>query len=243
MSTEVTTTGQNRTISAETMELVIGRGNLTALDSKQRVEYLMSVCSSMGLNPLTRPIQLITMDGKTVPYATRDCTDQLRRIHGVDVEIVSREQTEDLYIVTARATLNGRRDESIGAVSLANLRNEGIANAIMKCESKAKRRVTLSICGLGFIDGSEVESIQIAAAVPPPAAPDVPWKTKGEMVKLFEEQRARIGAEAYYGVLGAEALEEAANLKPTAEDRGRAARIWTALTMASNGVGETEVTE
>jgi len=36
---------------------------------------------------------------------------------------------------------------------------EDKANAIMKCETKAKRRVTLSICGLGFLDETEVDSI------------------------------------------------------------------------------------
>lgn len=33
------------------------------------------------------------------------------------------------------------------------------ANAIMKAETKAKRRATLSICGLGFLDESEIETI------------------------------------------------------------------------------------
>lgn len=231
MSTELATANQAQPISAETMELVIGKGNLSALTSAQRVEYLGAVCKSMGLNPLTRPIQLITLDGKTVPYATRDCTDQLRRIHNVSVEIVSREKVDDLYIVVARATMGGRNDEAIGAVSLVSAKGEGLANQIMKCESKAKRRVTLSICGLGFIDESEVESIQIAAAVPPPSCAPVPWKTKGEMVKMFDGEKQRIGAEAYYLALGAEGVEEVATLTPTPEDRAKAARLWSVLQM------------
>jgi len=34
-----------------------------------------------------------------------------------------------------------------------------VANAIMKAITKAKRRVTLSICGLGMLDETEVESL------------------------------------------------------------------------------------
>jgi hypothetical protein len=40
------------------------------------------------------------------------------------------------------------------------------ANAIMKAVTKAKRRVTLSICGLGFLDETEVETIPEAKPVP-----------------------------------------------------------------------------
>jgi len=67
---------------------------------------------------------------------------------------------DDLMVVTAEATdKTGRCDSSIGAVSIANLRGEAKANALMKAETKARRRVTLSICGLGFTDESELESI------------------------------------------------------------------------------------
>jgi hypothetical protein len=44
-------------------------------------------------------------------------------------------------------------------VSIANVNGEARANAMMKAETKAKRRVTLSICGLGMLDETEVESI------------------------------------------------------------------------------------
>ncbi len=63
-------------------------------------------------------------------------------------------------MVTARATLpSGRTDESIGAVPIDTLKGESRANAMMKAETKAKRRVTLSISGLGMLDESELESI------------------------------------------------------------------------------------
>lgn len=63
-------------------------------------------------------------------------------------------------VVTARAqTIDGRDDESTGAVSIQGLKGEALANAIMKSETKAKRRVTLSICGLSGLDESEIDSI------------------------------------------------------------------------------------
>lgn len=88
-------------------------------------------------------------------------TDQLRRLHGISVQVTSREQIGDLFVVTARATITdtGRTDESIGAVNTLNLKGEALANAMMKAETKAKRRVTLSIAGLGWLDESEAGSV------------------------------------------------------------------------------------
>ena len=48
---------------------------------------------------------------------------------------------------------------STGAVPIAGLKGEEFANALMKAETKAKRRATLSICGLGVLDETEVETI------------------------------------------------------------------------------------
>jgi hypothetical protein len=73
---------------------------------------------------------------------------------------------EDCYVVTARATTPIRQDESIGAVNIAGLKGDVRANAMMKAETKAKRRVTLSICGLGMLDETEVDSIPGARITP-----------------------------------------------------------------------------
>ncbi len=48
---------------------------------------------------------------------------------------------------------------------IEGLKGEARANAIMKCVTKAKRRVTLSICGLGMLDETEVDSIPTAQKV------------------------------------------------------------------------------
>jgi hypothetical protein len=139
-------------------------------------------------------------------YALRDCTDQLRKLNNVSITITAREHVGDVYVVTAQARLaSGRTDESTGAVPLKGLAGESLANAYMKAETKAKRRVTLSICGLGFLDESEVASIDRfenlppekpapakAAAPEPPKVPPVPdivgslpaWFAKGMFGKL-----------------------------------------------------------
>lgn len=140
------------------IEKVLIQGDLSTLSEGDRLTYYTRVCESLGLNPLTQPFSYIRLNGKLTLYAKRECTEQLRKIHSVSVTIVSRELVDDIYVVTARATLpDGRCDESIGAVPLGNLQGEARANGIMKAETKAKRRVTLSICGLAILDEVETD--------------------------------------------------------------------------------------
>ena len=152
---------------ADLIEQVLTAGDLSRLGPEQRASYYVKVCESLGLNPLTRPFEYLSIQGKLTLYARKDATDQLRRLHRISTEIVAREPRDDLFIVTARATTeDGRRDEAVGAVPIAGLKGEALAAAIMKAETKAKRRVTLSIVGLGWTDESELGAVPRARVVP-----------------------------------------------------------------------------
>jgi hypothetical protein len=206
-----------RGTGAEVLERVIVQGDLAQLTPAERVTYYRRVCESLGLNPLTRPFDYIVLNGRLTLYARKDAADQLRRIHGISVRIVAREMidTLGLYVVTARATTpDGREDESIGAVPVKGLTGEALANAIMKAETKAKRRVTLSIVGLGWTDESEVESIPEASAVqvdhetgeilnqPSPATPATPATPEPAAV-AHDRGGAKSSTNKQYRLLGA----------------------------------------
>jgi len=153
--------------SPDVIAKVLLGGDLAQLTSQQKISYYRSVCDSLGLNPLTQPFEYLRLSGREVLYAKRNCTDQLRHAHHISVTITARDVVEDCYVVTARAAFpDGRHDESIGAVPIAGLKGESRSNAMMKAETKAKRRVTLSLVGLSTLDESEVESIPGAQVVP-----------------------------------------------------------------------------
>lgn len=146
-------------LAAEIERVLIG-GDLAKLTPDQRIQYYNQVCNSVGLNPMTKPFDYLNLNGKTVLYANRNCSDQLRSIKGVSIFKVDEQEIDGLYIVTVYASMkDGRQDADKGAVNIANLKGEGRANAILKAVTKAKRRVTLSICGLGWLDETEVEAI------------------------------------------------------------------------------------
>jgi hypothetical protein len=143
-----------------TIDAAVMVGDLSDLTTQQRADYYHQVCESLGLNPLTKPFEFLTLNGKLRLYALRDCTDQLRRLHGISIYITNRERMGDIYIVTARAKdRTGREDESTGAVPLGTLKGDALCNALMKAETKSKRRVTLSIAGLGWLDETELATI------------------------------------------------------------------------------------
>jgi hypothetical protein len=168
MDTLTTTNGShgNAMLPETVLEMVTASGDLGKLSPAQRSQYITALCSSMGLNALSRPIELVNLNGKTVPYAKKDCTDQLRKIHSISITITDRTTDDGVYTVTARATTpEGRCDEDVGAVTVANLKGDHLANATMKAHTKAKRRVTLSICGLGILDESELETVRGARVI------------------------------------------------------------------------------
>ena len=111
--------------------------------------------------------------GKMVLYARADCCAQLRKIHKVGIRPRARRYRDgDFYNVEVDLfTLDGRTDTAIGIVplrkwkrlsnqrTLVELTGRELANAMMKAETKAKRRGTLSICGLHMLEESELDGL------------------------------------------------------------------------------------
>lgn len=140
-------------------------GDLSKLNATDRVAYYRGYCERIGLDPFTKPFDILRLNGKEVLYLTRSGAQQLNKLHGVSHQITAREVIAgEVYQVTARATLpDARHTESIGAVSVAGLKGENYCNAIMKAETKAKRRATLDLLGLGIL--SEEEAVGMPGAL------------------------------------------------------------------------------
>jgi hypothetical protein len=154
------------TIDLTAVERVIVAGDLSKLSPDERWDFYQGVCRSTGLNPFTKPFEYITLNNKLTLYALKGATDQLRRVYGVSVSPPALQFSDGLVIVTVTATdVRGRTDTDLGIVTIEGLKGENRANAVMKAITKAKRRVTLSMCGLGMLDETEVETIPNARHV------------------------------------------------------------------------------
>lgn len=209
-----------KTDNHDIMEQVIIKGDLSKLTPQERTTYYMKVCESVGLNPLTRPFEYIALNGKLQLYALKACTEQLRGIHDVSVTDLAESLVNGVFIVTAKVKNgDGRTDAAKGAVPIDGLKGEALANAMMKAETKAKRRATLSLCGLGWLDESEIESIPGAKVVP--NAGDVPAETVTTAADPSEHHKAPAAVAAKASV-----VEQVAE-KTTTDDMTIARQVFS----------------
>jgi hypothetical protein len=181
---------QNQNQQTSIANQLILQGDLSKLSANDKVKYYNGYCERMGLDPFTKPFDILRLNGKEVLYCTRSGTQQLNKLHKVSHLITSRDTNQDagVYIVTSKASLpDGRCTESIGAVNIAGLKGEAYANAIMKAETKAKRRATLDLLGLGVLDESEAESIPNATTVALQTMVEALPQMEVEAVEVIEE--------------------------------------------------------
>jgi hypothetical protein len=139
------------------IESVVIGGDLTPLTPEQRVRYMQRVCTGLGLNWETSPFIYVKPAEKLILYATKDCAAQLRRRDGISIEVTGRSfmPEQGIYCVEVKATnAQGRSETAIGSVGVMGMKHETLAGQMMRAETKAKRRVTLSLCGLG-LDGED----------------------------------------------------------------------------------------
>ncbi len=147
-------------INTELITNLVLNGDISKMNDAQKVQYYDQLCKSLNLNPATQPFQIIKFQGKEKLYATKDCTEQLRKLNGVSVIDMDTKVEKDIIITKVKVQdKSGRIDISTGAVNIKGLAGDALANATMKSETKAKRRATLSICGLGMLDEAELDTM------------------------------------------------------------------------------------
>ena len=179
-------------ISKDVIERVLIHGDLSRLDTDQKLAYYNQLCTRLGLDPVTRPLEYIKLQGKETLYFRKDATEQLRKINNITIDKVEENIIQDfVYVVTVYGhDKNGRNDVAKGAVSISGLRGDALANAIMKAETKAKRRFTLSICGIGYMDESEIETIpELKKISQDNSVKPSPEKEKGKWMDIIEASK------------------------------------------------------
>jgi len=147
-------------------ERLLVQGDLSALTPEERLLYYQNLCRSLKLNPISRPFEYLLFKGKLSLYATKEAAAQLRTLRQITFTRLEVTFEAGLLVAQVEArTPDGRVDIDEGAAAVDGLRGEELVNARLKAITKAKRRVTLSICGLGMLDETEVESMRGAARV------------------------------------------------------------------------------
>jgi hypothetical protein len=172
---------------ADTIAKIVLQNDLSSLSDSEIVLYHNNLCNQLGLNPLTNPFSLITLQGKKTLYANRNACDQLMKIHGLSSRVISKEIVGDILMYEVEVFDKERSVSNLGAVTIGKLQGEGRANAYMKAHTKAMRRAVLSFAGLSLLDETEVETIPNAK--PTPLAPERQTPLTDEQVKALEKEQ------------------------------------------------------
>lgn len=176
-------------VDEQIISSIVINGDISKLTPQQKVGYYQQFCDRLGLDPLSQPFKLLRLNGREILYCDRSGAQQLNKIHKVSHEIKARETVSGCYVVTAQAsTPDGRHTESIGAVPIENLRGDNLCNAMMKAETKAKRRATLDLLGLGILDETETETIPNAQRIPAPDGKAIAEKAEAPKTSPFKKK-------------------------------------------------------
>ncbi|MFN7971254.1 MAG: hypothetical protein U0166_02740 [Acidobacteriota bacterium] len=176
-------------IDAQTIFQLVTNGDCSRLTARQKLSYYRARCEIAGLDPRTTPFEFVRFQGKEILYAKKAATDQLNDKHAISHEILGEETVNGIRIARVRAKgKEGRFTDDVGAVAIEGLKGTELANALMKCVSKAKRRATLSFCGMGIPDEMELDTMssmkrvglpaEANGATPPAALPPTPAKVE-----------------------------------------------------------------
>lgn len=146
-------------LSDDALWQVVSSGDLRGLSPAQKTAFYQYKCRELGISPAHQPFQFITFQGKEILYGTKNLAEQLRGLHGVTFHGISFSDEGDLMTYEGFVrTRDGREDYEVGVLAVGGLKGEARANAKMKCLTKFKRRATLSICGAGVPDETEIEA-------------------------------------------------------------------------------------
>lgn len=189
MSTDVITTSSNAmavNMQSASVREYFRSGNVAQLNEHEKDFVLAKLCERYGLDPILRPFDLISFQGGQKFYMTASATNQLANAKGLSREVVSLDIVEDKMMAKCTVKVSdptGRTEVANGFIAISKflaptkadpvpkrvlLDGDDLANALLKLETKTKRRATLSFFGV-MDAGSDYEDRPAANVV----APDV----------------------------------------------------------------------
>lgn len=147
------------------MRAYLREGDLSRLPLAEKDRVLVKMCEHYSLDPILRPFILIKLNGKEVWYPTKSATDQVAAKFNLTREIVEIKENVDRGILECRVRISAegsnRVETCIAAVPIIEfgrnekgvivgkiMAGEAYANALMRVETKAKRRATLGWLGI-----------------------------------------------------------------------------------------------
>jgi hypothetical protein len=151
---------QENKISRATLRALTLHKDLSKLTEDQQLQYVMNIYKALDIAPIFNVFSLIKLQGKMVLYADKDCASLLAKKHRITTQLVERDMDKEtgLYRVTMRASdAAGRFAIDDGILWVGDAKGQRLADSMMKCMSKARRRSIFSLLGLSAVTDDDIE--------------------------------------------------------------------------------------
>lgn len=157
-------------LAADALLSAVAAGKDTRqLTGAQRRALLASLHHQLGLNPLSGAVMFLLTNGRETLYVKKEGTDQIARREKLTRETLKGpcvETMEGVKVVICQVCVKHPDGRAETCTATLPFSAGGLVNDLMKVETKAKRRATLSLCGLGMLAEDEIETIPGARTVP-----------------------------------------------------------------------------
>lgn len=142
---------------------ILGGGDLRTLTQVEQAVVYLDACEQYGISPAIHPFDMLKnkQNGKLELYANKHCAHALAEMHKVSIEDTEIQQDgDDFTVLHHLVDKDGRKGPGFAAVSLKGTTGDIRANLKMKCDTKAFRRGTLRLYGIGYTDDSELDTMK-----------------------------------------------------------------------------------
>jgi len=152
------------------IESIVLSGDIGGLTEDERKRIMLRICTDLRLDPAMGAICILkTEDGHEQFYIKGKGTDQLAQKWGVQQKCLEKPSIMDLgdghraFVARWSASFEGREIDDIGAVPVPQTSwdTKALCNAMMHANTKARRRATLAVLGIGLVDESELDTMRV----------------------------------------------------------------------------------
>jgi hypothetical protein len=167
-------------------------GSVSHFDKSQKQALLSKLCITLGLNEELQPFRIYSNTrGEEYIYATKECCAQLRHrecisIHEIGEPIFA---NSTISVRVKGSNKHGRESWEIGSVGVVpELSPSQVAHGVMTAVTKAKRRLTLCLSGLGVLADVELEDMNsvVTNGTEQQTLDSIDTKVAMEVNKLFD---------------------------------------------------------
>lgn len=150
------------------ISLLGGNGDISNHTYSEKKAIIIQICNSLGLRYETNPIHIYKRHdvGGEFIYVTKEGCAQLRHIYNININniYVPKIINNVLIVKASGENIYGRKSTELGSIFLSKeIKDEKLSWAILTATTKAKRRLTLCLSGLGLL--ADIEATELGEAI------------------------------------------------------------------------------